>query len=144
MSSKLPQSKPQSSVSSELQDLGTTYSAKMIKPLIIERVPITFASDLMTLAAFVEATQKRNQAFQDHSDVGEEEEPEPAEPAVPIFSIHNIVREYGPGYIAEAFKFSWDEFQYLFDMVRQSLRQSGLARKRMLDLIDRFLFSCCI
>jgi hypothetical protein len=58
MSSKLPRSKPQSSVSSELQDLGTTYSTKTIEFLIIERVPITFASNLMTLAAFVEATLK--------------------------------------------------------------------------------------
>jgi hypothetical protein len=58
MSSKFPRSKRQSSASSELQDLGTTYSAKTIEPLLIERVPITFASNLMILSAFVEVTQK--------------------------------------------------------------------------------------
>jgi hypothetical protein len=79
----------------------------------------------MTLAAFAEATQKQNQAFRDHYDVGEEEETEPAELAVVILSIHNIVRESGPGYIADVVKFSGDEFQDLFNMVRRYLCQSG-------------------
>jgi hypothetical protein len=86
---------------------------------------ITFASNFITLAAVVEATQKRNQAFRDHHDVSEEEETGPAEPAVPIFSIHNIIRGSGPGEIVEAVKFSWDEFQDLCNMVRRYLRQSG-------------------
>jgi hypothetical protein len=79
-----------------------------------------------------------NQAFRDHYDVGQEEETEPAELAVPILSIHNNARESGPGYMAEAVKFSWEEFQDLFNMVRRSLRQSGRGRMQMLDSIDRF------
>jgi hypothetical protein len=94
----------------------------------------------MILAAFVEATEKRSQAFRGSYDVPEEED-DPSEPDGPIFSIREIIRESGPSDIADAIEFSWDEFQELFNIVERFIRQSGRGRKLSLEPIDRFFSS---
>jgi hypothetical protein len=67
-----------------------------------------------------------------------EAEDHAALPEEPLFSIAAIVEERGPLHVTSSIRFSWEEFQPLFDLVRRSLGRKGRGRRRHLGLIDQF------
>lgn len=94
----------------------------------------------MDLDSIIKETRQRRRFwrnfrrdFDDSNDEGE-----PADPAVPPFSIHDMVLQRGPEYIANVITFTWEEFQELFTLIHASLDQVGRGRKWKISPIDRF------
>jgi hypothetical protein len=59
------------------------------------------------------------------------------EPAPPPFSVRAIVEEHDPDYIYDAIRLTWQEFQELYHIVKDSLEQHGRGRRRPNeDMID--------
>jgi hypothetical protein len=97
----------------------------------------------MNLDAFIEALQRRREAeregFLRH---GEEEDHEVPHPQ-PLFSVTALLEERGAGYITHSIGFASEEFLELLNLLEPSLTQKGRGRRRQLEQINRFLFSCC-
>jgi hypothetical protein len=95
----------------------------------------------MSLKPFIEAAERRDEAYAEASDGNEEEdENDPNAPDEP-FSIAALVAQSGGDYIQRALHLTWEEFQDLFRIVKHPLSQTGRGRRRSLERIDRSIDS---
>jgi hypothetical protein len=90
----------------------------------------------MSLEAFIEAAERRREAERERQLIKSEEEDHAVRREEPLSSIAAIVKERGPLYATNSIRFSREEFQVLFDLVRRSLGRKGRGRGRDLGSID--------
>jgi hypothetical protein len=75
----------------------------------------------MNLEAFIEAAERRREAEREQQLIESEEEDQAVLPEEPLSSIAAVVEERETLYITNSIRFSWEEFQPLFDLIRRSL-----------------------
>jgi hypothetical protein len=56
----------------------------------------------------------------------------------PPFLVHAIIEKHGANYIHDVIRLTWQEFQELYHIVKDSLEQHGRGRRRKLERIDAF------
>jgi hypothetical protein len=84
--------------------------------------------------AFLEAASRREQAYPLHI----RPEEKPLEPALPPFSVRAIVEKHGADYIHDGICLTWQQFQDIYYIIRDSLEQHWRGRIRKLERIDAF------
>jgi hypothetical protein len=86
------------------------------------------------LDAFIVEASRRKQVYSLHTPAGEEK----AGPAPPPSSVRAIVEKRGAIYIYDAIRLTWQEFQELYHIVKDSLEQYGRGRRRELERTNAF------